>query len=133
MNSIPFHVPYSPISHLRRCRIDDELGNCGKRTTEFAIQRASMDFVVGYIRGFFRDVLDFATNLELYTSRQSTEQSGTALLLQNTPELQSFCWTCVKQNFKRHDMRLPLGSRRCESRILWKTDDRRLYSLILCP
>ena len=37
MNPISFHVLHSPISHLRRCRIDDELGNCAKRTTEFTI------------------------------------------------------------------------------------------------
>ena len=65
LNPIPFHVFYSPFSHLRRCRINDELGNYAKRTTEFTIQRASMDFAVGHVRGFFRDVLDFATNLEL--------------------------------------------------------------------
>ena len=132
MNPIPIYALYSPISHLRRCQIDDELGNCAKRTTEFTIQRASMDFVVGYIRGFFRDVLDFATNFELFASSQNTEQSGTASLLQNTPELQSLCWTCVTKYFKRHDMRLALSSRKRESRILWKTDDTGLHLFILC-
>ena len=46
MNPISFYVLYSPISHLCRCRIDDELGNCAKRTTEFTIQRTSTAFVV---------------------------------------------------------------------------------------